>query len=88
MTAGQTQGMDTDRRPLWQPFSETAAHPPLRRRDGALPAPVTAPPFLEPRLAPVPPARPGAPRSAAETTEAAEAAERRSGRPRPSRGLR
>ncbi|ROR46323.1 hypothetical protein [Kitasatospora cineracea] len=81
MTAGQTQGMDTDRRPLWQPFSETAAHPPLRHRDGAPPAPVTAPPFLEPHPAPVPPARPGAPRSAPGTAEAA-------GRARPSRGLR
>ncbi len=77
MTAGQTQGMDTDRRPLWQPFSETATHPPLRPRDGARPVPpVTAPSFLEPRPAPAPPVRAEAPRAAAE---------RPSGRPRPSR---
>ncbi|RAJ45476.1 hypothetical protein K353_00974 [Kitasatospora sp. SolWspMP-SS2h] len=53
MTAGQTQGMDTDRHPLWQPFSETAAHPPLRLRDGERPAPVTASLFLEPGSQPI-----------------------------------
>ncbi|MFK0193743.1 hypothetical protein [Kitasatospora sp. NPDC090308] len=61
MTAGQTQGMDTDRHPLWQPFSETAAHPPLRLRDGERPAPVTASPFLEPGSQPGPQPGPLAP---------------------------
>ncbi|MFF4342965.1 hypothetical protein ACFY00_23925 [Kitasatospora sp. NPDC001540] len=40
--------MNTDRHPLWQPFSETATHRPLHPRDGQRPAPVTASPFLEP----------------------------------------
>ncbi|WP_033222677.1 hypothetical protein [Kitasatospora phosalacinea] len=40
--------MNTDRRPLWQPFSETATQQPLHPRDGQRPAPATASPFLEP----------------------------------------
>ncbi|MFD7733729.1 hypothetical protein ACFV6F_25535 [Kitasatospora phosalacinea] len=52
--------METERRPLWQPFSETATHRPLRPRDGQRPAPVDASPFLEP--GPAAARQPGAPR--------------------------
>ncbi|GAA2087910.1 hypothetical protein GCM10009759_09660 [Kitasatospora saccharophila] len=44
--------MNTDRRSLWQPFSETATQQPLRPRDGQRPVRATTSPFLEPGPAP------------------------------------
>ncbi|MFC5662566.1 hypothetical protein ACFP3U_06165 [Kitasatospora misakiensis] len=52
--------MSSDRRPLWQPFSEPAADMPVLVTDQARLLPVDRAPFLEPSADDVPPAVSGA----------------------------
>ncbi|MFD9123538.1 hypothetical protein [Kitasatospora sp. NPDC059571] len=52
--------MSADRRPLWQPFSESATDEPAAADGRARLLPVERSPFLEPHTEDEPPAAPGA----------------------------
>jgi hypothetical protein len=52
--------MSSDRRLLWQPFSESATDAPVRAEDRARLLPVERAPFLEPGSGDVPAEVPGA----------------------------